>query len=199
MPGDIPTPATRVPNCGVAICSGVVGNGDNRVQTATANQPGGASVVSVNEAFEAFTQLAAAGFLGGITPNAAGGGIGASHPATPLGGTWNFGYSDGAAILTGQTGAAGLLPLPGHYVVTASAVGAVASNATPGANTLIFSPAQAASIDRKIDDGVPNAGSVMAAGTGAAAITSCANGTAIADTYREANTANNCGLYVKVQ
>lgn len=194
MPGDIAGANTRLPNCLAALCfQAAVGNGDGFVQTGTANDPGAASATT-NEAGIAFIQLGAAGFLGGVNSGTATFGSGTSHPVTPIGGVWNFGYSDGATPVTGFNGAAGNLQA-GHYVVASNTAGAVAA-----ATTVPFQPVQAAAIDRKVDDGMPNTGIVRALGTNGGAATNCALGAGAAtDAYQEVNTSVVCGVFAKVQ
>ncbi len=192
MPGDIQTPTTRLPNCVAATMCAVAGNGDGFVQTGTANNPG-AAATAAQEAGVAFVHLGAAGFLGGVNPGATALGATISHPSTPLGGVWNFGYSNGVVAATAFAGAAGGLQA-GHYVVAANTAGAVAAG-----TTVPFQPVQAAAIDRKVDDGMPNTGSVRAIGTAAGGAADCTLGTTAASAYREVNTAVVCGVFSKVQ
>ncbi|OFW98087.1 MAG: hypothetical protein A3J37_02885 [Alphaproteobacteria bacterium RIFCSPHIGHO2_12_FULL_45_9] len=196
MPGDLLGPIARLPNCAASsLCAGSaggIGNGDGFVQTATANNPGAVATLGTHEAASALAQLGSAGFVGGMTLQGTTLGNGISHPTTPLGGVWNFGYSDGVVAPTAATGTA-LAFLPGHYIVAANAAGAVAA-----AGTVPFTPAQAASIDRKLDDGQPNTGSVRGLGAATAA-TTCADLATVAGVYQESNVGNICGLYVKVQ
>lgn len=192
MPGDILTPTTRLPNCVAATMCAVAGDANGFVQTGTADDPGGSSTAA-QEAGVAFVHLGAAGFLGGVSAGATALGTGTSHPATPISGVWNFGYSNGVVAATAFAGAAGNLQA-GHYVAAANAAGAVAA-----AGTVPFQPVQAAAIDRKVDDGQPNTGIVRAIGTAAAGAVDCTLGTAAASAYQEVNTAVVCGVYAKVQ
>ena len=196
MPGDIGTaanpPNTRIPNCS-NICN-TAGNGDGLVQLEAANNnPGIAATTAASEGKVALPQLSAAGFIGGVQSNFAATAAltpGTTNPTTPLGGAWQFGYHDGTAAIAGLTAAntgAFLLPA-GHYIASVLTLG----TALGGTNTFM-TPVQAAAIDRKLDDGTPNGGSVRAAGAATCAA-------ALANSlYLEANGGAVCGLIVKVQ
>jgi hypothetical protein len=198
MPGDLATPAARIPSC-AAKCA-VPGTGDGLVQPTTANDVGAAEAAGSDaEGTVAFVQLAAAGFVGGVQPNTAAGttAISTTNPTTPLGGGWRFGYSNGGGtavtgLIAANTGA-GFALASGHYMLAALNI-----NANAAAGNSPFTPIQAAAIDRKLDDGSPNGGSVRATGAGAAA-TDCASGTTAAGLYNEAVGTVNCGLLVKIQ
>lgn len=193
MPGDIATPTTRLPNCGAGLCA-VAGTGDGFVQAlaATPNDPGQAPTAA-SEGGVAFVQLGAAGFLGGVNAGATALGTGTSHPATPIGGVWQFGYSNGVVAATDFNGTAGNLQA-GHYVVATNTAGIAASGATSP-----FQPVQAAAIDRKVDDGMPNTGIVRAIGSVGATAADCSLAAGAAGAYQEVNTSVVCGIYAKVQ
>jgi len=198
MPGDLAAPAARIPSCSNK-CA-VVGNGDGLVQSTTANNFGAAEAAASDaESTVAFVQLAAAGFIGGVQPNTAAGAtaLSTTNPTTPLGGGWRFGYSNGGGtavtgLVAANTGA-GYALSSGHYMAAVLNV-----NANAAAGNSPFTPIQAAAIDRKLDDGTPNGGSVRATGAGAAA-TDCASAVDNTGIYNEAIGTVNCGLIVKVQ
>lgn len=172
LPGDMATPATRLPDCTAAPCN-AAGNGDNRLNSTPGAAPGG-------EADTFFVHLAAADLLTGIDP--AGGAIwGGVYPEAQIEGGFSIGTATGvAADFTGTLMAAGFRQ--GHYLVlTATA------NAAPAA---VLTPNQAARIDTKMDDGAPGTGSVHS-GTGAAC------GTAAA--YNEDTPAQSCYMYIRIQ
>ena len=197
MPGDLLTPGARIPSC-TDKCA-VLGNGDGQVQPSTANDVGVAQAAdSDDEASVAFVQLSAAGFVGGVQPNvaAATNAINTTNPSTPLGGAWRFGYSNGGTTaITGlvatNTGT-GFAVSSGHYMASVLTL-----TADAGADNATFTPIQAAAIDRKLDDGSPNGGSVRALGTNGEA--ACADTAAANAVYNEALGTVNCGLIVKVQ
>ncbi len=114
------------------------------------------------ESVAAWLQLQAADLIAGV--NAAG-----TLPSEINGAIWNFGYSGGGAI--------GVLAnaRSGHYI-------------TLGAGTI--TPLEAGRIDRKVDDGVSNTGSV-----GSDVAGTCSNA---AGAYLEVNQADNCGIAVRI-
>ncbi len=184
LPGDIANPNGRLPNCAAAICN-VAGNGDTRVQDGTANDPGAASANS--EGGRAFIHMAAAGVLGGVNPGAAAYGPDAVPDAQIGAGKLTFGYSNGT--ITGAVAAAGIGA--GHYLTLKSTEVATATANLP------LVPKTAANIDRKLDDGNPNTGSVLATGTASA--TTCANAATAAGIYNENLTTAVCSLAIRIQ
>ena len=73
---------------------------------------------------------------------------------------------------------------PGHYLVMNGLVASVAAASTTG-----ITSTQAAQVDRKMDDGDPEAGDIQATGSGCVA----------ANAYQEALTTASCSVYVRVQ
>lgn len=183
LPGDIANPNTRLPNCTVAICS-TVGDGNSFVQNATANDPGQAPANS--EGGRAFIHLAAAGVLGGVNPGLTAYGAGANPSAQIGNGVLTFGYSNGTFAGLASGGATDA----GHYLVTNS-------NDTTAAAGSILQPKVAANIDRKLDDGNPNTGSVRAIGGVGAA--NCASLATAAGVYNENLGTAVCALAVRIQ
>ncbi len=178
LPGDLAAPATRLPNCSTAPCN-VAGTGgtlsDSRIQSA------GASVVTqmpaaTTEAGLVFVQLSAADMISGV--NAQGGAnFGGQFPSLKIGrgGMW-ISYS-GVAIANTT------LAANRHY---ASLSGTTGANST---TTGILSGPEAAQIDRKIDDGRPQAGTMQTFGT---------NCVAAGGLYDEATGGGSCTSYLRV-
>lgn len=197
LPGDLVGAAARIPNCdGTNICGTAitVGTpGDALIaNTGPAFDPGLAVGAAGVEAAQAFVQMGAAGFLGGVIATATANGIDQTNPSLPVGGAWRIGTSQGTA--TGMILTTGLSA--GVYVASSSSLAVMAAS-NANAN---MKPTQAANIDRKIDDGQPNTGDVRAsgasAGTGAGNCTSA--GTA-AGLYNEALASIECSIFAKVQ
>jgi hypothetical protein len=137
-----------------------------------------------------FIHLAAANMLSGnVNPGITTWAAADSLPNFNLGGNVRLSYSANAAP-TGITSGA---TLSGHYM----AVGTGGANTMAAANVTLAASG-VANIDRKLDDGAPNTGSVLGAGpaTGAA-VTSCASGTGASDTYNEQYDGKVCGLFVR--
>lgn len=187
MPGDLTAPADRIPNC--ANQCNFAGDGNGNVETGTAGDAGGVATVGTNEAGSAFIQLGAAGFLGGVNGAAAAAGAGASHPNSPISGVWNFGYSDGATATTGLESGLTFLPR-GHYIFAAVNPEDAGDAGAP------LLPGQAANIDRKVDDGLPNSGTVQAAAANAGDCASADDDTGI---YIESAEGALCSVFAKVQ
>lgn len=183
VPGDMANPTLRLPNCAAAPCN-QAGDGNNRVDDVNP----GAVQVSANENATFWTHLAAADMIGGVSStstvvNAWGGQL----PSAEAGGGFTVGFVGTAANAAAVAGA----PVAGHYLALQFAP----NTAIAAAAGLSLSPTQAARIDRKLDDGVPDTGGTLAAGTGAAA--GCWNGAVAA--YVEGNTGILCSLYTRVQ
>jgi hypothetical protein len=117
-------------------------------------------------------------------------GEGKSNPATPLGGAWAIGTFNGTAV----TGALLTTGMPnGVYIASSKDL----TKANSADDNQIFTPSAMANIDRKLDDGLPNIGSVRALGKGGG--TNCADKATGDGIYREADTGSICGALIKVQ
>jgi len=172
LPGDISNPATRLTNCGAAPCSNA-GDGNSRVDDDTPDVAMTAN--GENEAF--FVHLGAADLISGIDINL-GTQWGGFYPSAPILGGFHVGFDNSGALGSSASSRAG------HYLVLTDVPGAA-----PGGTAL--SANQAARIDRKLDDGVPDTGTVFEEPGGAA----CLN----AGEYDESNAAATCDLYIRFQ
>lgn len=177
LPGDITNPTTRLPNCTAAPCS-TTGDGNNRINDAGL----GINPAATDEEAVAFAQMAAAGLITGVQANSTTVGFGQMLPEAKIGGGFWLGHTTTGAASGGL--AAGALPT-GHYIVMNGAVAAV------GAATGALRPGQAAQIDRIIDDGAPNSGTVRVVGTDCTVA-----GPPVA--YNEANESAACALYIRI-
>jgi len=179
LPGDIPQPANRLPNCASAPCNvagtgGTIGNG--RIE-------GGAAVANPGlgtEAGLAFVHLNAADLISGINPNG-GATFGGQFPAVKAGGGMWVAYAPGNGTIANTT-----LPQGRHYVSLAGDP-ANANTATSGSIPVTA----AAQIDRKLDDGIPQGGQTQTMGTG------CFNGAAGTSTYNEGANGGTCTMYIR--
>lgn len=188
VPGDMRNPTTRLPNCTNAPCNvanaaGTGGNG--RIDQAPAAAAGAGT-----EATRFWIHLAAADLIGGVdytAGDAADVAWGRALPAAEIGGGFVVGYAGALADLAGS-GAATMNS--GHYLslrqTPTAAVAASADNAA-------VRPTQAARIDRKLDDGTADAGSVLAAGVNGGG--GCFNAAA----YNENLGTALCQLYARIQ
>ena len=183
LPGDITTPATRLPNCGAGtFCTGA-GDGDNKIENNGGVDPSLAAV-GATEGGRAFVHLAVAGFFGGVDTSLAAYAAAAIPDLKSGQGKLTLGHSDGTGANLSLAG--GLSA--GAYVSTR----ADDLTALGGANGVMI-PKNARNIDNKLDDGSPNIGTVRSAGAG------CASGGAVTDTYVEATQAAVCNIVARVQ
>lgn len=189
LPGDFSTATTSLNGCQAGGTYTACANGDGLGSIGTGAgvvvTPGAA--LAANEARSFFVHLTAAGYISGMTgrlPGAGAAAFGSTHPTTPLGGGFAVGQTlTGAA---NQLATVGVTVRPGVYIDVRNVIAA-----TTAANVLL-TPTQAQRIDTKLDDGLVNAGGVLAttantcmtAGTGA---------------YAGAAQANNlCALYYRI-
>ncbi|QQG35683.1 MAG: prepilin-type N-terminal cleavage/methylation domain-containing protein [Micavibrio aeruginosavorus] len=184
VPGDLSNPTARLPNCAAAPCN-QAGDGNNRVDDVSP----GVTQVTTNENATFWTHMAAADMIGGVsatsTDVAAWGG---QIPSAETGGGFTVGYVAGAASIAAEAGN----PVAGHYLALQLEPG----TAIAAAAGLALTPAQAARIDRKLDDGVPGTGGTLAAGNSGA--TNC--WTAGPPTvYNEGQVGILCSLYLRIQ
>ncbi len=180
LPGDMATPTTRLPNCTAAPCN-VAGTGgtlqNSRIESAAASSVI-AAPPAASEAGKMFIQLSAADMISGI--NAGGGAtFGGQFPTLKSGGGMWIAYS--SAAVTNTT-----LVANKHYASLSGTVGA--NNVTSG----ILTGVQAAQIDRKLDDGLPQSGSMQTFGTG------CFTGAGVTAVYAENTGAGSCTAYLRV-
>lgn len=174
VPGDMATALVRLPNC-AAPCANGNGNG-------IINDPATGNVANNGEAYLAFKHMALADVIGGVDPSAANGTtFGTQFPSTALGGGLVIGHTTVGAPAAGVVGAN---LTGGHYIVMNPTVAAMAANVGP------LNAPQAARIDRKMDDGGIDTGSVRGnIGTCGAAATE----------YAENTGAAGCAMMFRVQ
>ena len=174
LPGDLPTAATRIPNCAAGTCgtptSGTIGDGI----VDTVNTAGTTAAVAGSEGAFFWQQMSAANLISGI--QAAGATYGQQYPAAKTGG--------GFTVLNTTPNAAG-----GHWFRLSSGAPTAAVGAV--ANSQAMSPNQVATLDRKVDDGLAFVGNVQTQ-----AATSAAGCNAAA--YVETTTAKNCNPFFKL-
>lgn len=203
IPGDMVGAATRLPGCTGApsSCTAAVVNGsvlgDNKVGSSTWNGTSAAQNANTSETELFWTHLLLSDLISGVTTapiqGAAVQAFGAQVPASrfPPGG-FIVGQFDGNVRPLNEPNLAGTSPPAGMVLMLVSSLAAAPGGVT-GQQPL--SPVRAAQIDRKMDDGVANTGSVHAYGTSA----TCFNGGAAPATYVETSNALDCGLIFRIQ
>jgi prepilin-type N-terminal cleavage/methylation domain-containing protein len=170
LPGDIRNPDTRLPNCnGVDPCQNG-GNANGRID-------GNVTAVPTAEMEATFAHLSAADLVTGIDPtmDSADTSWGGYYPAAEIAGGYHIAFDATGALGSNASSRAG------HYLVL---------NLTPGAQPdgTALTAFQAARIDRKLDDGTPNTGSVFDD-------TNCiAN-----NVYAEDDDSAQCDLFIRIQ
>jgi prepilin-type N-terminal cleavage/methylation domain-containing protein len=183
LPGDILAPNTRLPNCGAAVCN-VAGNGDSQIDATDLGAAQATPVAGTNET-QIFAHLAAANLLTGDVQPTVAWSLQTSYPNFTLGGKVRLGY-----VVGGQTGAIAAIPVNAHYIAVGNGGGAMGASELPGGDL--------ANIDRKLDDGMPNTGSVMAVGNAAANTCTILGTGVVTDTYDEAANSRTCGIFVRI-
>jgi len=189
LPGDIRTPATRLPNCLAAntACS-TGGNGNGLIQTGagaagsiTTLGAGAISTDAASENRQFWIHLAATHLISGVNPVP--GAVvawGTDQPAAKIAGGFQVGLVN---IPT-----SGAVPaINGHFLILKN--NAADGNINGGEGTSAISPLRAAQFDRKLDDGLPQTGDVVGVGTA-----NC-TGTAYAETVEQ----RDCNLLIRVQ
>lgn len=183
LPGDMSDATTRIPNCSNGCDDG---DGNSRIDGAGA---GAAEVITVptatDETIFAFGALNAADLISGVDGTVTAQ-FGKGLIESSIGGGFWIGYdSDGA-----ETGFAA--HRTGHYLAING------ETTTIAAGTGGLSPSQGARIDRKLDDGLPNAGLVRGV-FGAAGTTGCADGNTATDNYQENIEVARCAVIIRLQ
>lgn len=175
MPGDMLAPNTRLPNCTAAPCA-TPGNGNGRI----AETPQAAAAQN-SEATIFWNQMATVDLLGGVDPSSTAIAWGDALPEADIGGGFTIGYA--AAAPTGSGGTFN----SGHYLAMRQDPGTAIAASAANAN---LKPTQAARIDRKLDDGTADSGTVRAAGDG---------GCYAAAVYQEQTPSAQCQLYIRIK
>jgi len=191
LPGDLTTANTRLPNCANRCANN--GNGNNQIGVSP-----GAAQAAGSENTTAWAQLAATDLIGGIqvaqNTTVVEGGV--THPDAEIPGQIYIGYFAGNGNPGDFAGPAANVRA-GQYLLVHNGVGAAGATVAAAAGTRSLTPSQAYRIDLKLDDGMPNTGSVLAQGaTGAAG---CTLGATNTDAYTLANAGTACGSYVRIQ
>nr|MBX2834040.1 hypothetical protein [Micavibrio sp.] len=163
-PGDMGNATTRIGNCGsVTACT------DSATSNGRLNVNVGAA--ASGEGINFFGQLVAADLIGGMDGSSVAPQLGVSNPTAPIGG----GFLAGDNRTGDSTGALASALRPSPYITLTSDL-----NTVGGVGTV--TDLQAATIDRRIDDGNPNAGMLISNNTATECVAA-----ANAQTYSAAN------------
>ena len=165
LPGDLPNPAAKVPNCTAANNCAAAGDGNGQINSQAGQGPTYLMFTAVpsGEQLAFWSQLENAGLIGGVAPSsttATGFQWGADFPATRLSqGGYDVGYVAASTFIPASYASA----INHNFLV----IHGVAGAAPLAGDDSGLTPQQAAYIDRKIDDGQPLSGSVYSYGPGA--------------------------------
>lgn len=191
FPGDMGNAEARIAGCADdATCGDATGTVDNgRIDVGIGSAP---SIDLTDEGLQFFNQMRVADLITGFTGDVGDApSFGGSHPEASIGGGFTIGHTSATGGITFSPG----LARAGHYLVlTGSATGTADAE---GSGTL--SASQAARIDRKLDDGAPNTGSVVGINGGAADGGTCASDDTASAAYEEALVDPLCNLAIRVQ
>ncbi|MDB5477772.1 MAG: hypothetical protein JWM96_267 [Alphaproteobacteria bacterium] len=161
FPGDLRTATNRLPGC-TASNNCVAGNGNGIVGTPIEVWQGGQQAISTENS-QFWKHLALAHLITGVEPSASLPIWGKSHPASLAPSASGFTVVTTVTAPDGQTGGA-----TNASVMTGALVlrmhGDLASNYTEDVPAI--SPKNAAYIDRKMDDGMPQTGDVQSRANG---------------------------------
>lgn len=206
VPGDMSAANTRIAGyLNTSTTANIAQLGDGNVgsptwdlattQAVPAANPG---VVVGNETLFFWAQLSKAGLLSGITYDGAallapGISYGATNPSARMGGGWMVGTSDGARARIGSGVA--VVSIVGTVLVLAPTLATIVTG-TPGTHVMLAS--NAAQMDRKMDDGVPNSGFAQGYGAPAGPAIGCMT-LAAPVVYQESLTSKDCGFIFRIQ
>ncbi|MFQ3621911.1 MAG: prepilin-type N-terminal cleavage/methylation domain-containing protein [Acetobacteraceae bacterium] len=200
LPGDMSNASQRLPGC-TAACDAGAASANNSIisdpnwsATWGNNQalPSGGGAGVHREAILFWTHLLQADLITGTSIQAltvTNYALGVTNPTAPIGGGFVVGYANGTQPLPGNV-AVGSNP-SGHVLAI---VGSLTGGLTTGAGTQALTPAKAALIDRKMDDGRPTSGFVQAYGVQASCVVDAAT-----SAYAELVTGRDCGLVFRIQ
>ncbi|MBI1216072.1 MAG: prepilin-type N-terminal cleavage/methylation domain-containing protein [Alphaproteobacteria bacterium] len=209
-PGDMSDANTRIVGCTTTCNAPATSAGNNIVGSPTwsgtgttagtyAVQGTGTTVAAPavgDETWLFWLHLLKANLIGGVTDEdmtaTTAYTFGKTHPQAKIAGGFVVGYGNGSiAPGSSATQGTGL-----NGTVIALTLNPAAALSTTVAS-LPLTPLRAAQIDRKMDDGRPNTGTVV--GYGPAAAAACFTAAAADTTYAENVGVKNCGLLIKIE
>ena len=155
IPGDMSTATTRIGTCGGQVVSCDDGDGNGLIGVYVGAAGAAAANNAAVEPGNFYGQLLASGLITGMDGTAAVE-FGNAYPTAPIGGGFLVGDRR-----TGVTEFVAGDMRPGVYIVLNGTTGAVADG------TGALTPQQAANIDRRLDDGLASAGTLVGQDTAA--------------------------------
>jgi len=206
LPGDLKYSYLKISDCGASneYClndpNGAVGTSDWDMESYQPTGANGSGVTGINEPLLFWYSLQQAGLISGITSEISGSStpsvtaaFGKTVPASRVaGGFWAGNSVNGfEGRRTGDN--------TDKYTLFGTIISLVkfpAAGLDFGLGKNVTTPAIAANIDRKLDDGLPATGTIQAYGNP----DSCFGGEDLTDNqYAESDTTLSCGLHIRVQ
>ncbi len=188
LPGDLVSPATRLANC-TNECA-TAGNGDSRIGNA-AEVALARSFSPAPESLVAWAQLNAANLTSGTKSDPTALEFGDSDPVASVGGGFVISYLGTSPFPLAYI--ATTPPRDGHYLALVSRPDGIQIT------TVTMTPAVAQRLDRKLDDGRPNTGGMVAIGTARAGSQQCATAATAAGEYATTVAVENCGAFIRMR
>ncbi|MES2729834.1 MAG: prepilin-type N-terminal cleavage/methylation domain-containing protein [Pseudomonadota bacterium] len=188
MPGDLTAPTTRLTNC--ANQCAVAGNGDGRIGNA-AEVALARSLSPAPESLVAWAQMSTMNLISGTLPEVTALEFGNSDPAAAIGGGYVISYLGTPVFPLPYITAT--QPRDGHYLALVSRADGIQ------VTTTTMTPPVAERLDRKIDDGKPNTGGMVAIGIALAGSQQCATSTAASGLYASTVSNENCGAFIRMR
>ncbi len=189
LPGDLTSPTTRIPNCWNECLRSGDGNGriGNWVEVIMPRTLAGAP-----ENVAAWAQMNAMNLTTGTKSDVSAIEFGDSDPSVPVGGGFLITYLGTSPFPLPYISATA--PRDGHYLALVSdpASGIQVTSTT-------MTPTIAQRLDKKLDDGKPNTGGVVAIGIALAGSQQCATSTAATGEYATTVGVQTCGAFIRMR
>lgn len=192
LPGDIPSATTLVPNCTTANnCVG--GNGNNKIgveELVPWHYRENKAIDS--ETLQFWKHMALADIIGGIDPGSSAMEWGKALPSGPLGGGYTIADVRGVTVGLDSADFQGTIIRVHDCPVNCAQI--------ESAPATVLTSNNAASIDRKMDDGQPLTGSIRASGAGGNQNDPCTAKNGTDGVYNENDNVDGaCVLYFKIK
>lgn len=197
IPGDMGNGGTRIPGC-ENICTRTSSASNNGT---LGNNPWRADATIDSENYAAWAQMAAADLISGVLPNSLATDVptpGVNMPVSALGSSYQIGSSTSTGALHGTTSSMTFLRAV-YLQLDNSVERQVQRDPASPDYTLTILPRIVEKMDRKLDDGNPNTGRLLAIGSTGGQPTRCASSDANDGFYRSANGSAACGLYYRLR
>lgn len=186
FPGDLGNATNRIAGCDADSACDDPSNGTQNNGRIDAQIGAAPAATGGNEDFQFWQHMRVADLITGFTGVGTTVNFGQSYPSASIGGGFTVGHT--------TAGATGFTPVrAGHYIVLTGSISGTVDAGGAG----VLTASQAARIDRKLDDGSPNSGSVYGIDAGTSG--SCADDSSVTTPYNEAQSDPLCNLAIRIQ